>query len=83
MIGVLLATVVDTDALLKSVGAAAAIGLGVILIFSLALFGAVRFADLSRDERRIEAAAAALLAVVGAVAFVAAVAVGIVVMTQK
>ena len=83
MIRALLATVVDSDALLKSVGAAAAAGLGVILIFSLALFGAVRFADLSRDERRFEAAAAALLAVVGAVAFVAAVVVGIVVMTQK
>ena len=83
MTGALLATLVDADALLKSVGAAAASGLGVILIFSLALFGAVRFADLSRDERRFAAGAAAVLAVVGAVAFVAAVVAGIVVMTQK
>jgi hypothetical protein len=83
MTAVLLASLVDADALLKSVAAAAVAGLGVTLIFSLALYGAVRFTDLSRDERRFAAAVAAAVAVAGAIAFIGAVVVGIVVMTQK
>ena len=83
MRAVLLASVVDTDALLKSVAAAAVAGLGVSLIFSVALYGAVRFSDLSRDERPFAAALAAVVALVGAIAFVGAAVTGIVVMTQK
>ena len=45
----MLATVVDTEALLKTVAAAFVAGVGVTLIFSLAILGAARFAELSRD----------------------------------
>ena len=47
----MLATLVDTGALLKTVAAAFVAGVGVTLIFSLAILGAARFAELSRDER--------------------------------
>ena len=79
----MLATVVDTDALLETVAYSFLAGVGVTLIFSIALWGATRLADLSRDERPIAAAAAAALALIGSVAFVATIVLGIVVMTQK
>jgi hypothetical protein len=79
----LLATVVETKELLQTVLYATVAGLGLTLIFSLAIWGATRFADLSRDERLLAAAAAAVLAAGALLACLAAVAVGIVVMTQK
>ena len=74
---------IDTEAMLKTVAASAVAGLGITLIFSLAIYGATRFVDLSRDERFGAAGAAAGLAVVSLVAFVAAVTVGIVVMADE
>ena len=79
----MIATVVETKELLETVAASFVAGVGVTVIFSLAIFGATRFADLSRDERPLLAAAAASLAIVAFVAFLAAVAVGIIVMTSK
>jgi hypothetical protein len=79
----LLATVVETKELLQTVLYATVAGIGLTLVFSLAIWGATRFADLSRDERPLAAAAAAVLAAVALLACLAAVAVGIVVMTQK
>ena len=43
-----LATVVDWGALLKTIVAAFISGVGVTLIFSVAIFGAARFADLAK-----------------------------------
>jgi hypothetical protein len=80
---VLLATVVDTGALLKTVGASLVAGVGVTLAFSVAIYGSVRFVELSGDERRIAAIAAGALALLGLAVSVAAVALGIVVMTSK
>jgi hypothetical protein len=79
----LLTTVVETKELLQTVLYAAVSGIGLTLVFSLAIWGATRFADLSRDERPLAAAAAAVLAALALLACLAAVAVGIVVMTQK
>jgi hypothetical protein len=79
----MLATVVDTDALLKTVAAAFVAGVGVTLIFSLAILGAARFADLSRDDRPVAAVAFGALAVVALAAATAAVTIGIIVMTSK
>ena len=45
----MLATIVDTEALLKTVVAAFVAGVGMTLIFSLAILGVARFAELSRD----------------------------------
>ena len=79
----MLATVVDTQALLKTVAAAFVAGVGVTLIFSLAIVGAARFADLNRDGRPAAAAAFGALAIVALAAAAAVVTIGIIVMTRK
>ena len=79
----MLATIVDTEALLKTIVAAFIAGVGVTLIFSLAILGASRFVDLSRDGRSAGAIAFGALAVVALVAALVVVAVGIIVMTRK
>jgi hypothetical protein len=78
-----LATVVDTEALLKTVAAAFVAGVGVTLVFSLAILGAARFADLSRDGRPVAAAAFGALALAALAAAAAAVTIGIIVMSRK
>ena len=79
----MLATIVDTQALLKTVIAAFIAGVGVTLIFSLAILGASRFADRSRDGRPVAAIAFGALGVVALLGALAAVTVGIIVMTRK
>lgn len=78
-----LATVVDWSALLKTVVGAFSAGVGVTLVFSVAIFGAARFADLSRDGRPVGAAAYVALSVVALAAVAATIAIGIIVMTSK
>ncbi|MGH2976355.1 MAG: hypothetical protein ACRDLL_16050 [Solirubrobacterales bacterium] len=78
-----MATVVDWSAVLKTVVASFIAGVGVTLVFSVAIFGAARFADLNRDERRVVAVAYAALAIAALVAVAAAVAFGIIVMASK
>lgn len=79
----MIATVVETKELLETVLYASVAGVGLTLIFSLAIYGATRYADLSRDERPLAAAAAAALAALALAATFASVVIGIVVMTQK
>jgi hypothetical protein len=79
----MLATVVDTNALLRTVIAAFVAGVGVTLIFSLAILGAARFAELSRDGRQAAAVAFGALTVVALAAAAALVTIGIIVMTRK
>ena len=79
----ILATIVDTDALLKTIVAAFVAGVGVTFIFSLAILGASRFVDLSRDGRGAEAIAFGVLALVAVLVALAAVSLGIIVMSQK
>jgi hypothetical protein len=79
----MLGTIVDTQALLKTVVAAFIAGVGVTLIFSLAILGASRFADMSRDGRPAAALAFGALGIVALLAALAAVTVGIIVMTRK
>ena len=79
----MLATLVDTGALLRTIAAAAVSGIGVALIFSLAILGAARFLEYGRDGRSAAAAAFGLLSVVALLAAAAAVTVGIIVMSQK
>jgi hypothetical protein len=55
----------------------------VTLIFSLAILGASRFADMSRDSRPVAAVAFGVLGLVALLAALAAVTVGIIVMTRK
>jgi hypothetical protein len=77
------AAIVETTELLETVAASLIAGVGIAIVFSIAVYGATRFADLSRDERPIAAGFAIATAVVAFAACVAAVAVGIVVLTSN
>jgi len=79
----MLATVVDWQALGETVGAALVAGVGITIVFSLAILGAAVLGDARRDGRGGTAVAAAGLTVVALAACGAAIAVGIVVMTSK
>jgi hypothetical protein len=79
----LVAALVETEELLETALYASIAGIGLTLVFSLAIWGATRFADLSRDERPAAAAAAAALTTIALITCLAAIVVGIVVMAQK
>jgi hypothetical protein len=79
----MLATAIDFDALWQTVWTAAAAGLGVIVIYSLAVLGASRSLDLRGQHRGGASLAYALLALVGAAGMVAAIAWGIILITSK
>jgi predicted PurR-regulated permease PerM len=79
----LLGTVVEWGELGRTVAAAAAAGVGVALIFSVAVFGAAQWLELRRESRRIASVAAAGLTIVAVAGFAAAIVVGLVVMTDK
>jgi nitrogen fixation/metabolism regulation signal transduction histidine kinase len=78
-----LATIVETKDLVQTVVFATVAGIGVTAIFSVAIWGAARFTDLSQEERRLEAGFAAAAAGVALLAVLAAVVIGVVVMTSK
>lgn len=78
-----MATIVETGDLVKTVVASLVAGVGVTAIFSMAIWGAARFADLNREGRSLAAGAAAALGALALAATLAAVAFGIVVMTKK
>ena len=78
-----LATLVEGKELLETVVASTVAGIGVTFVFSVAIWGVARFADLSRNERPLAAAAAALASCLALLATVAIVVLGIVVMTSK
>ena len=80
---VLAESAVDWGALGKVVVASLISGIGITLCFSLAIVGATRFAERRRDGRGGGAAAYGVLGAAGLAATVAAVVIGIVVMTQK
>jgi cation transporter-like permease len=78
-----MAVVVETKELLETVIASVIAGVGITVIFSVAIWGVARFADLSRGERPLAAGAAAALAGLALTITLAAVAFGIVVMSSK
>ena len=78
-----MAVVVETKELVQTVIASLVGGVGVTVVFSIAIWGAARFADLSRGERPVAAAGAAALTVLALSATAASVVLGIVVMTSK
>ncbi len=78
-----LATIVEWKAVWQTIVAAIGAGVGVTLAFAVAVLAAARWDDLSHDGRSVAALGAA---VVGLLAFgvcLAAVVLGIVVMTTK
>jgi hypothetical protein len=78
-----MAVMVETKELLETVVVSLVAGVGVTVIFSVAIWGVARFADLSRNERPLAAGAAAALAGLAALATLAAVVFGIVIMSSK
>lgn len=78
-----MAVVVETKELLQTVIASAIAGVGVTVVFSIAIWGVARFADLSRNERPLAAGAAAGLAGLALLVTLAAVAFGIVIMSSN
>jgi len=78
-----IATIVHTDELLQTIAASLIAGIGVTFLFSLGIWGAGRFAELSRGERPVAATAAALVGAVALLCVAGAVVTGIVVMTHK
>jgi cytochrome c biogenesis protein CcdA len=78
-----LASIVDTKALLETVIASFAAGVGVTVVFSLCIVGVAQLTEARRDGRQGAAIAAGALAMLAFLASLAAVAVGIVVMTSK
>jgi hypothetical protein len=78
-----LASVVDGEALLDVVWVSVAAGIGVTVVFAIAIVGATRAVELSRDGHRVEAIAFGAVAAAALVAVAAAVVLGIVAMTDK
>jgi hypothetical protein len=79
----MIATVVHTDELLQTVAAAVVGGIGITFAFSVGIWGAGQFTELSRHERPLAAMAAALVGVFALACVVAAVVIGIIVMTHS
>jgi hypothetical protein len=79
----MLATVVDTDALWQTVVYAFGGAVGVTLVFSIAIRGAARFGDYSRDGRSLPARLSGAVAIAGVLASAAAIVVGVIVMASK
>lgn len=78
-----LATIIDTTALWQTVVFAFVAGVGSTVAFSFSILGFTRFAEASREERGFEATMFAALAIAGLLATAAAIAFGVIVMTQK
>lgn len=78
-----MAAIVDTNALWQTVVAALAAGVGITLVFSIAILGIVRVVELAHDGRTAAATAFGTLAVIALAVCLGAVVLGVVVMTQK
>lgn len=79
----MIATVVHTEELLSTIVAAVVAGIGVTTAFSIGIWGAGQFGELSRNERPVAAAAAGIVGVVALALVAASLIIGIVVMTHK
>jgi len=78
-----MAVVVETKELLQTVVASLIGGVGITAVFSVAIWGVARFADLSRNERPLAAGGAAAVAGLAVLVTLTAVVFGIVVMSSK
>lgn len=79
----MIATIVHTSDLLQTIAASVIAGVGVTFLFSVGIWGAGQFTELSRDERPAAAAAAAIVGGVALLCVAGAVVTGIIVMTHK
>lgn len=78
-----MATIVDVETVGKLIGASIGAGIGVTLLFSVAIYGLTRFSDARRADYGPAAALYGVIAAVALAACLGAVVLGILVMTQK
>jgi hypothetical protein len=76
------ASIVDWDALLTVVWASAAAGIGVTAAYGLVILGGTRAVELRRERRVGEATLFGVVGVAGLVAVIAAIVLGIVVLSE-
>jgi hypothetical protein len=77
------ATVVETKELVETVLVSLVAGVGITAVFSIMIFGVVRFADLRREERPVLAAAAGALAALALAVTLGCIVLAIFAMTSK
>ena len=78
-----MAVIVALEELLETILASVVAGIGLTTVFSIAIWGAARFVELSVAERRGAAAAAATVGIAALLATLGAVVFGLVVMMSK
>jgi hypothetical protein len=78
-----MAVLVGAKELLQTAIASLVAGVGITAAFSLSIWGAARWVELSRSERTLAAGGAAAVGIVALAVTVAAVVAGIFVMTSK
>ena len=79
----MIATIVHTDELLQTIVASVVAGIGVTFAFSVGIWGAGQFAELSRNERPVAATAALVVGGLALACVAASIVIGIIVMTSK
>jgi hypothetical protein len=79
----MIATVVDTDALLQVAWTSLVAGIGVTAAFGVAILGGTRAVDLGRAGRTGEAALYGVMGAIAVAAVLGAIAGGIVLLTDK
>lgn len=79
----MVATIIEFDALWQTIWSAALAGIGVTLVFSLAVLGVTRSSDLRRAGSGATSALYGLLALLGGAATIGAIAYGIILITKK
>jgi hypothetical protein len=80
---VALASIVDTKALPETVVASLLAGVGITVVFSFCILGLAQLAEARRDGRPVAAAAGGVVATLALLASLAAVGVGLVIMTSQ
>ncbi len=78
-----LATIIEVTEMLDTVLYSSLAGIGITAVFSVAIYGAVRYADFTSENRQAAAFGAAVLAVIGIALSLAVVIAGLVVMLRK
>lgn len=79
----MIATIVQGKELWQTVVASLVAGIGITFAFSVAIWGVGQFAELSRNDRPLAAAGAAITASLAITVVAGAVIAGIIVMTHK
>jgi hypothetical protein len=79
----IVAKIIDTQAAWQAVWTAAVAGVGVTIVFSLAVLGATRSTDMRRNDHPAQAGLFALLALLGLAATIGAVVYAITLITTK